>query len=381
MLASSSNSSEWNNDDKWSSQVRKSGEMSRTSTGKLVSHKLVIDIDMDSDTAAESDLSLKSCSFPNRVNDRLRKMLNRSPEDSMQYIDKRSMIWRMFMSSTVEASVFMVKNCSDNLHSIKNTRGNLTSKKSSRYLNSWYWNKRMRFLECLKLAWEVLHGNSYLWSMMKKSAVSRMQRFISSQILCYALERWIWTQHQMLFGSEQLGWFKDSSQYTTLDTIDGEPMELEWNISQNPLHWSLSVKSKSSWGKWAKPNKSKDESSSCRCSMTSFGDIKAMKRNVLLIPHLCLYSQKDFQQGVGHSSDLGQKQSGSPLTKKDQEENEIESLKRWWSTSEKADTQFSEQRVRPCADGDTIETVFRTIISVNQLLYLRCSIRVVWRIQ
>ena len=59
MLFSSSNSSEWNNDDKWSSsQVRKSGQMSGTSTGKLVSNNLVIDIDMDSDTAAESDLSL-----------------------------------------------------------------------------------------------------------------------------------------------------------------------------------------------------------------------------------------------------------------------------------------------------------------------------------
>ena len=41
---------EWNNDEKWSSQVRKSGEMSKTSTGKLVSDKLVIDIDMDSAT-------------------------------------------------------------------------------------------------------------------------------------------------------------------------------------------------------------------------------------------------------------------------------------------------------------------------------------------
>ena len=92
MLASSSNSSEWN-DDKWSSQVRKSVEKSKTSTERLVSHKLVIDIGMDSDTATESDLPLKSRSFLNRVNDRLRKMLNRSPEDSMQDIDKRSMIW------------------------------------------------------------------------------------------------------------------------------------------------------------------------------------------------------------------------------------------------------------------------------------------------
>ena len=28
----------------------------------------------------------------------------------------------------------------------------------------------------------------------------------------------------------QLDWFKDSPQYRTLDTIDGEPMEFEWNI-------------------------------------------------------------------------------------------------------------------------------------------------------
>ena len=29
---------------------------------------------------------------------------------------------------------------------------------------------------------------------------------------------------------EKLTWFKSSSQYRTLDTIDGEPMEFEWNI-------------------------------------------------------------------------------------------------------------------------------------------------------
>ena len=52
-----------------------------------------------------------------------------------------------------------------------------------------------------------------------------------------------------------------------------------------------------------------------------------MKLNVLLIPHLCVSIRKnDFQQDVGHSSDMGQKQSGTPLTKKDQEENGIKSL-------------------------------------------------------
>ena len=81
--ASSSNYSEWNIDDKWSSQVWKSGEMSGTSTGRPVYDKLVIDVDMDFDTATESDFSLKSHSFLNSGNDRLRNVLNRSPENAM----------------------------------------------------------------------------------------------------------------------------------------------------------------------------------------------------------------------------------------------------------------------------------------------------------
>ena len=32
---------------------------------------------------------------------------------------------------------------------------------------------------------------------------------------------------------EQLGWFKDSPQYRTLDTIDGEPMEFGWGVFQD----------------------------------------------------------------------------------------------------------------------------------------------------
>ena len=58
-----------------------------------VDDKFVIDDDTDSDTATESNLSLRSRSFLNTVNDRLRKMLDRSPEDAMQDTDKCSMIW------------------------------------------------------------------------------------------------------------------------------------------------------------------------------------------------------------------------------------------------------------------------------------------------
>ena len=105
-----------------------------------------------------------------------------------------------------------------------------------------------------------------------------------------------------------------------------------------------------------------------------------MKRNVLLTPHLCLYSQKDLD--VGHCSDLDQKQSGIPPTMK---------RGRWDKVAELMMIKFGESghpvfratsplsrgtlkskgggklSVHFCADGDTIETVFRTIISINQL--------------
>ena len=90
---SSSNYSEWNIDDKWSSQVWKSGEMSNPCTGRPVHDKFVIDDDMDSDTATESNLSLKSRSFLHWVNDRVRKILDHSSTDAMQDIDKHSLIW------------------------------------------------------------------------------------------------------------------------------------------------------------------------------------------------------------------------------------------------------------------------------------------------
>ena len=44
----------------------------------------------------------------------------------------------------------------------------------------------------------------------------------------------------------KLTWFKSSSQYRTLDTIDGERMEFKWNISKDSPHCSSATKSKSS---------------------------------------------------------------------------------------------------------------------------------------
>ena len=84
--------------------------------------KFIVENDnMDSYTEAESEMSLESRSFLHQVNDQVRKRQNRSSKDSTKDSDKHSVISGMFMSSTSQASVFIGKNYSDNLHSIKNT--------------------------------------------------------------------------------------------------------------------------------------------------------------------------------------------------------------------------------------------------------------------
>ena len=242
---SSSNYSEWNIDDEWSSQVRKSGEMLGTSTGRPVDDKFVIDDDMDSDTATESNLSLRSPSFLIRVNDRLRKMLDHSPEDAMQDIDKLSMIWGMFMSSTMEASVIMGKNYSENLHSVKNTGKDLTLKKMFGISEKLIVEQSDEIFGVSQISWEnspwkqlsLVNGEEVI-------SLSHAKVYVfSDSVSC--LGKVNPTSNTVL--EHQLGWFKDSAQYRTLDTIDGEPMEFEWNISQDSLHCSSSKKSKSSY--------------------------------------------------------------------------------------------------------------------------------------
>ena len=65
---------------------------------------------------------------------------------------------------------------------------------------------------------------------MKKSSVSRTRRFTYFQILCKALEKVHQNPQSNIVWEDKLTWFKSSSQYRTLDTIHGEPMEFEWNI-------------------------------------------------------------------------------------------------------------------------------------------------------
>ena len=65
------------------------------------------------------------------------------------------------------------------------------------------------------------------WWRSHQSLACKGQRILR---FCYASERVNQNPTSNTVWEQQLDWFKDSPQHRTLDTIDGEPMEFEWNI-------------------------------------------------------------------------------------------------------------------------------------------------------
>ena len=104
----------------WSSQEWKSDELMDDRTERPVvsaqhTDRIIVENDETNSYAeAESELSSGSRSFLHRVNDQVRKRQKQSSKGATKDSDKHSLTWRMFMFSTLQASVFMEKNYSDN---------------------------------------------------------------------------------------------------------------------------------------------------------------------------------------------------------------------------------------------------------------------------
>ena len=193
-------------------------------------------------------------------------------------------------------------------------------------------NNQMKFLECLKLVGKILHGNRYLWSMLKKSSVSRMQRFTYSQILCYVLEKWIRIKRQILFGSNS--WFGSKIHHNTEFWIQlTDPMEFECNIF--PRFTTLQVVQEVT--KFMNKMSAPGQFQGRIVFMSTLSDItwriKDNEQECITNATLVSLFAKRFPAGRWSLTTIGHK------------ENWRESLNWWWSNSDKADTQFSESRV------------------------------------
>ena len=156
-------------------------------------------------------------------------MLDQSSKDATQDSNKHSSIWRMFMSSTLEAS-----------------GKDLTLKQMFDISEKLIVEQSDECFGVSPINWED-SSRKQLFLVNDEEVISHSHAKVcvfSESALC--LGKVNQNPSSNTVWEEKLSWFKDSPQYRTLDTIDGEPMEFEWNISQDSPHCSSATKSKRS---------------------------------------------------------------------------------------------------------------------------------------
>ena len=150
------------------------------------------------------------------------------------------------MSSTMEASVFMGQNYSDNLHSIKNTGKRSLLKQMFEISEKLILEQSDEIFGVSQISWE----NSP-WKHLSLIGVEEVISLSHAKIYVFSdsalcLGKMSENPQSNTVWEDKLTWFKSSSQDRALDTVDGEPVEFEWNISQDSPHCSSATKSKSS---------------------------------------------------------------------------------------------------------------------------------------
>ena len=152
----------------------------------------------------------------------------------------------MFMSSTLEASAFMGKDYSEILRSIKNTGNNLTMKQMFDISEKLIVGQSDEIYGVTPINWEDSSWKQLsLVSDEEVISLSHAKVYVFSDfVLC--LGKMHQNPQSNTVWEDKLTWFNSSPQYRTLDTIDGEPMEFEWNMFHDSPHCSSATKSKSS---------------------------------------------------------------------------------------------------------------------------------------
>ena len=181
---------------------------------------------MGSDTT-ELELSVESRSFVNRVNDQVRKRQKRISNVSGNG-EKHSMIWGMFMAVTMESATYIGKNFQDNQNTIVNT-ADLTLKQMFG-ISAKLVSEQDEISNLETIGWEK-HSWKYL-SLIGDERVINLQRtkvyVFSDSVLCLG------KIHQNPESNEawknRIEWITSSQSYRDFDGISGEPTEFEWNI-------------------------------------------------------------------------------------------------------------------------------------------------------
>ena len=178
----------------------------------------------------------------NRVNDQARNRQERISNVAGDG-EEHSIIWGMFMAVTMESAVFMGKNFQNNQNSIVNT-ADLTLKQMFN-ISAKLVAEQDEISGLETIGWEK-HSWKYL-SLIGDERIINLQRtkvyVFSDSVLC--LGKIFENPESNDAWEQRLGWITSSQSHRDFDRIVGEPMEFEWNIFPgfNTLQLSEEVKS------------------------------------------------------------------------------------------------------------------------------------------
>ena len=217
--------------------------------------------------------------------------------------------------------------------------------------------------------------HSVLWRMFQVTSLQRTKVYLfSDSALC--LGKIHENPQSNIAWEERLTWFKSSSEYRTLDRIDGEPMEFEWNIfpGYNTLHLSQEVKSL-----LLRLDETPENLTGRIIFMSMFNDIswrsrdneKECESNARLVSLRHFLGPGSEKKWYSISADSPQGERDKIAEKMMLEFGESRHPV-FHATSPLSRSQLKSKGkgkmpIHYCANLETIETVFRTIISVNQL--------------
>ena len=310
----------------------------------------------------------------NRVNDQVRKrqkiISNVAGEG-----EEHSIIWRMFMSVTMESAVFMGKNFQNNQNFMVNTT-DLTLKQmfdiSAKLVAE---QDEISGLETI--CWEK-HSWKYL-SLIGDERIINIQRakvyVFSDSVLCLG------KIHQHPISNEswkkRIEWITSSQSYRNFDGISGEPTEFEWNIFPGFDTLQLCDKVKDLLSRLGE----RPANFTGRILfMSMFNDISCGTKDneQECLAHARVVSLYARKFGTGQWSFIGPSSEKKCYSIKETVHKESGTISRrrcWWN-SPKADVRFpcydsivqrSKLSIHFAADQETIETIFRIIVSANQL--------------
>ena len=284
------------------------------------------------------------------------------------------------MVVTMESAVFMGKNYQNKCQSILNTT-DLTLKQKFD-VSTKLVSERGEISGLETVGWEN-HSWKYL-SLIGDERILNLQRtkvyVFSDSVLCVGkilenlpIERCMGAKIRM---------DQTSQNYRNFDRIDGEPMEFEWNISQDSIRFSSVKKSKVYCTDWDKQQKfSQEEYYLSRCSTTLLVEQKTMQKNVWQMLDSCLCMQEDLEKDNGHPLVL--------VLRSSIKEDSPQGI--WDKIAERMLLEFAESgcpifrattplsrgqlkskgqgklSIHNAADQETIETLFRIIVSASQL--------------